>query len=172
MPEAVNKFHRAAVTMRGARAPRGCDESWRSLEPQGFWPQLCRHPQAAQVRTCSGPQRAVSLASTSAPPLELLCTNPALAWGGGVRWGWGVAGNIRARQGGGPRRRVLTAVPLTTWHLPEEDAWRAGVGLSGKAVFSPLSNYFTLILCRLQITQETFSWAARKLSDFFLESYQ
>lgn len=79
MPEAVNKFHRAAVTMCGARAPRGCDESWRSLEPQGFWPQLCRHPQAAQVRTCSGPQRAVSLASTSAPPLELLCTNPALA---------------------------------------------------------------------------------------------
>lgn len=114
----------------------------------------------------------LSLASTPAPPLELLCTNPALTRGGGVGSGWGVAGNTRARQGGGPRRQILTAVSLTTWHFPEEDSWRAGVGLSGKAVFSPLSNYFTLILCRLQIMQETFSWAARKLSDFFLESYQ
>lgn len=90
MPETVNKFHRVAVTMCGAWAPRGCDESQRSLEPQGFWPQLCRHPQAAQVRTCPASRRAVpGLHARSSLGTALHEPSSHTRWRGGVGVGGG-----------------------------------------------------------------------------------
>lgn len=100
-----------------------------------------RHPQAAQVRTCSGTTELCPW-----PPPPLLPWNcfaqTQLSHEVAVRWGWGWLATSEPGREVVLGRRVLTAVPLTTRHLPKEDAWRAGVGLSGKAVFSPFEQLF------------------------------